>query len=481
MLLYFLKHKAEFLVFSFISRFLLGCSVGTLQLLAFALTSEYSSQEAYTSNLSLMEIATSIGLMLGPLIVSILFNKFGYLMPVFICFVLNIVSIYLIQRYLKEKDGTSTPDRQNSIKPKELNFNQEKKSDKPIKKAKVRNGELKTSNEAGGKEIDTDIELNEISKKKCISLNKGFSTEESRINTLITLEDSLILNKEGNKFQRKASRKLSLERKISNANVFIDIGNISSMKHEIISNKSPKSANAWGFMKLILHSAIFPTIIIVTIDMICQSFFYPVFINHFKNKFGMNTSQSSLLFSFSFVMYTIGLRLVVYIIQASSSKFVLCLGVFFNSISVLFFAPATFLPQRILTPTFGLSLLNLTAGFSCVASIINFSDNLEEHFGFSEELADDTASGFYILGINIGELIGPLIGGYVTYEYNFETACFLVGILNISCSIFFFSYNLKEIWISLTNGEDAPIEEKEKDLKHLALPDDEIPFTDQAE
>jgi MFS family permease len=374
-------------------------------MLSFAITAELSERSEYTNNISMMEVGNGIGLMAGPLLVSIVYESIGYTLTYLIVLVLSLICLILVREFFIKNKAI------NKIEIEEENYHDDTYSD--LKYSKSENNEVNFGN---------------IYK---------MHTFEKRIRTKSLLSDQ------------------NLNLRDNYENIFIEIGSISNLKHEeYASIGSFRNTKMKSFISTFFNKKILFTVLIVITDMICQTFFYPMFTYHFKREFGLNVSQSSFLFSLSFLVYTAGLRLVIFVIRKTSTKYTLCLAVFFNSISVLFFAPAEFLPRNIVTPCIGLTLLNLTAGFGCVGSIFEFSDTLEHELNHSEEDADDRASGLYIITANIGELIGPLMGGYFTTMVDIRFTCYLVGFINVMVSIFYFTFNFRKIFQSLQKSEN---------------------------
>lgn len=431
-LLYFINSKKAFIIFSVLIRFMLGISVGLLQLLGFALTSELSTAEEYTDNISYIEIATAFGLFLGPLFISIFVNLLGKNSPYMICIGFNFLCMYLFNTYFNTVSLNKTS---SSINAEGILLREEsdlENNTKPILAQKNSNKNVSLLNN-----------LTNFNKNAINPTNKNSGLRKETLGSVLT-KSNFTMN---TVISRKSNKMIINSLHNSETNILKEIGSLSSMKHS--SQSSTSHANASMFLKLITKLDILSPLLIVVFDMIAQSFFYPVFVDHFKKRFDMSLQTTSFLFSSSFIIYICGLKIVVRLIKSTAVKYILCVGVLVNSISVLFLAPAGFLPQSFISPVIGLYLLNFTAGFTVLGSILDFSDILENKFEFSENLADDTSSGIYIIGINIGELIGPGLGGALTSNFNFEYACMIIGFLNITASITYFIYNIKNIFAEL--------------------------------
>ena len=87
-----------------------------------------------------------------------------------------------------------------------------------------------------------------------------------------------------------------------------------------------------------------------------------------------------------------------------------------------------------------------------------------------ETRASDNASAIYNIGLYLGESLGPIIGGTITYYDSFESSCIYTGILNLFYAFLFLCYFGKKI-------SDDLIKKKEKkiiqDDKYTRLLDEE--------
>jgi len=69
---------------------------------------------------------------------------------------------------------------------------------------------------------------------------------------------------------------------------------------------------------------------------------------------------------------------------------------------------------------------------------------LKETHKYPENLANDLTSAIYTFANYMGESLGPVYGGFITYNYNFEFSCILTGLLNF-LFLFLFAFMTKSI------------------------------------
>jgi hypothetical protein len=72
-------------------------------------------------------------------------------------------------------------------------------------------------------------------------------------------------------------------------------------------------------------------------------------------------------------------------------------------------------------------------------------DTLKDKMGIDEENANNMSSAIYNFGINLGESVGPIIGGYITNVRSFEASCIVVGFISLTYLLLFLGYHHKNI------------------------------------
>ena len=64
--------------------------------------------------------------------------------------------------------------------------------------------------------------------------------------------------------------------------------------------------------------------------------------------------------------------------------------------------------------------------------MVDLNSTLKEKYNYPENLANDTTSSVYFFANSMGETLGPIYGGYITYTYGFEFTCVLTGLFNLA-------------------------------------------------
>jgi MFS family permease len=213
--------------------------------------------------------------------------------------------------------------------------------------------------------------------------------------------------------------------------------------------------------------------------MITTTFIYPVFSEHLFIKFGLNIETSSIFFVISMISYFLTLQILNKINTRLGVKLTILTGLLINFIMVPFLAPASFLPQNILLVVFGLIILGMTGAFITIPGIVDFMDTMKIKMKLDDIAANDVSSGkieyyylaIYNLSINIGEALGPILGGYFTQYYSFEKACTYTGFLCLIYSILFGIFNINTIKHQFMFSK-TEISEDENEYKNIEAVDE---------
>ena len=223
------------------------------------------------------------------------------------------------------------------------------------------------------------------------------------------------------------------------------------LKNENEADKEP------SFGKFLIYPMIFLIIGGFIVVMIISSFYFPCLTNHLYENYGLSIRSSSLFFiiptiSYIFILQfldTLSLKFGVYLIYIS--------GLIFCSLSALFFYPCPPIPKNIIFIIFGFLLNGIGSAPVFIPGLVLLSKNIRKKDPSTDELtANDISSAINNLTIDIGEFLGPIVGGFFTSRYDFKFCCFIIFIISISYSgiffVYFYSY-IKEDIINYGTGK----------------------------
>ena len=114
-----------------------------------------------------------------------------------------------------------------------------------------------------------------------------------------------------------------------------------------------------------------------------------------------------------------------------------------------FVYPLEFLPQSIISIIFGLSLLGFSGAFTCIVVMIQYA-NIAKTIDISldDSSANDIASAVFNLGINCGDFIGPIFGGFISTNFGFKYSNVFMSLIAFIIFIYYFLYykeNINEV------------------------------------
>ena len=226
---------------------------------------------------------------------------------------------------------------------------------------------------------------------------------------------------------------------------YIHILNIS----DEISDETP---NFFKFFNLEMFTNFVPTLVF----QIAQTYYFPSLTYHLTNKWNLSIEASSLFFMIGMAAYLI----ILQILQKILGNFGLILTIFLGQVVIIlgapFVYPLEFLPQSLLCIILGLALLGSSGAFTCVAVIIQYgkiAKNIEPQL--VDSTSNDIASAVFNLGINVGDFIGPVYGGFVSTKFGFKYSNIYMSVIAfINCIYFYFYYRermnevIKDIFVN---------------------------------
>lgn len=471
-------------------------------MLVFSIASSMTENDVSGDNLSYVEMASSFGFILGNLFVYSL-SYLGIQIPYLVSILLDLFVVYLTTtklnldminfNYLDDNKITNLINSDNidnvsnSIENSLIKYNIIKsKFDKLI----VNNSNIINNNSLNISISLNNIDLNNIKNNNKLIVHNRYHSyhidnfndstdsededEEIKITTKLidniqSAEDNeLYINESVNikdNFRKKSSIcKDSVNN--TNASIIYNNNNISlyynseindinkGFLHNENNDINIKNLNDISFISIILSKDVLLTIALVIADFICQSFYGPIFTLLMHKNFNFNANQCSSVLVAMSVSFLAFLKFTSYFINKFSAKYVLCLGLLFNSLSTLMMNPISIFPFNSFISIFGFCLLNAIAGFISVSSIVDFSKTLNK-MGFNEIISNDYASALYMYAINIGDLIGPVIGASLNSYYGFLNTSIIVGFINLIFSLMFFCFNLSNISLYLKKVNKA--------------------------
>ena len=194
-----------------------------------------------------------------------------------------------------------------------------------------------------------------------------------------------------------------------------------------------------SFFKSILHFNILINVGAVTLCIISTTYYFPCLSNHLTQNYNLSISVASLFFIVGMVFYMIFLQFLNQITDKFGMIMTPCLGLLMISIGCLFVYPVPPIPQNLICILFGLCLIGGSGAPINVPGLINMSNFLKSYDqSLDEATANDIASTFYSIANNIGDFLGPTLGGFLSSKMGFKNCCVILAILFFVYLIFYY-------------------------------------------
>lgn len=200
------------------------------------------------------------------------------------------------------------------------------------------------------------------------------------------------------------------------------------------------------FTSFLVNSKIFIILCGFIVVLIVSSYYFPCLTNHLTDNYNLSISTSSLFFVIPIVSYI----LILQFLDKISSNFgiysTFSCGIIVTSISPFFLYPCPPLPKKLIIIIIGFLLIGIGSAPVFIPGLVVLAKIIREIDSNIDPLtANDISSAINNLTIDIGEFIGPIIGGFFTTRYNFKYCCFFVFIIGIFYSGLFILYFFKNI------------------------------------
>ena len=211
-------------------------------------------------------------------------------------------------------------------------------------------------------------------------------------------------------------------------------------------DEGEKNENEPSIFKSIFHISIILNLFTVTIGIIVTTFYFPCLTNHLTQNYNLSISISSLFFVVGMIFYMFILQFLTKITKLLGMHGTSAFGILMTSLGCLFIYPVPPIPQNILSILLGLCLTGGAGAPINVPALINLSKDLKKYDpDLDEFVASDIASTLYTIVNELGDFIGPVLGGFLSSNYGFKKCCLILSIFIIIFLVIFILFFFKEI------------------------------------
>ena len=219
-------------------------------------------------------------------------------------------------------------------------------------------------------------------------------------------------------------------------------------------DEGEKDENEFSVLKSIFHISIILNLLTVTIGIIVTTFYFPCLTNHLSQHFNLSVSVSSLFFVVGMIFYMIILQFLSKITKKLGMHGTESLGILMTALGCLFIYPVPPIPKHIISILLGLCLTGGAGAPINVPALINLSKDLKKFDpNLDEFVASDIASTLYTIVNDMGDFIGPVLGGFLSSNFGFKNCCLILSIFIFIFLIIFILFFFKEIREGITKPD----------------------------
>lgn len=202
-----------------------------------------------------------------------------------------------------------------------------------------------------------------------------------------------------------------------------------------------------NYFRYLFYKEIFLVLIGFSICMVNVTFYFPCLTYHLINNYSVSVSVASLFFITPIIPYII----ILQFLDRISAKFGIYLtftfGLILSGISSLFIYPVPPFPHSLFFIIIGFFMIGTGSVPVFIPGLVMLSRNIKKIDKKIDEMsANDIASAINNLCVELGDFLGPILGGFLTDKFGFSICCFSVSMLGIfyaSIFIFFFFGKIK--------------------------------------
>ena len=216
---------------------------------------------------------------------------------------------------------------------------------------------------------------------------------------------------------------------------------------KITKDKDEEDQGDNNYLRYLLYSEIYLILIGFTICMINVTFYFPCLTYHLTNNYNVSVSIASLFFTTPIIPYIIILQFLDRISEKFGIYLTFTCGLILSGISSLFIYPVPPIPHSLFFIIIGFFMIGTGSVPVFIPGLVMLSKNIKKIDPEIDELsANDIAAAINNLCVELGDFLGPILGGFLTDKFGFKLCCLFVSLLGLSYSviyIFFFYDKIK--------------------------------------
>ena len=208
-----------------------------------------------------------------------------------------------------------------------------------------------------------------------------------------------------------------------------------------------KKDDDYNYLKYLKNPEIYSILIGFIVVMINITYFTPCLTNHLNNNYSISVSTASLIFMTPMIPYMIVMQFLDALTDKFGNYLVFIIGVITLGISSLMIYPVPPLPQSVIVIILGFLICGCGGVPVFIPGLVMLAKNIKKSDKSIDEMsANDIATVLNTLCTEIGDFLGPLIGGYLSEKIGFKLCCLIISIIVLTYSaifILFFNGKIK--------------------------------------
>ena len=226
---------------------------------------------------------------------------------------------------------------------------------------------------------------------------------------------------------------------------------IKEKKIEKEHDEEEEDYNNYNYLKYLIYPEIYSVLVGIVVGMISVTFFFPCLTYHLIKNYSVSVSIASLYFMTPIIPYMIMLLYLDRISAKLGIYLTFILGLILNGISSLFLYPVPPLPHSLVIIIIGFFIMGIGSVPVFIPALVLLAKNIKKIDKSIDEMSvNDIASAINNLFIELGNFVGPILGGYLTDNFGFKLCCYIVSAIVIIYSAIFILFFLSKIKKDLT-------------------------------
>lgn len=232
-----------------------------------------------------------------------------------------------------------------------------------------------------------------------------------------------------------------------------------------------------NYLKYLFYPEIYSILFGFVMSMIGLTFYFPSLTYHLTNNYLVSVSTASNFFIIPIIPNMISLQFLDKISAKLGIYLTFTIALTLTGVSSLFIYPVPPLPRSLIIITIGFFLMGSGDAPAFIPGLVMLGKNIKRIDKSIDEMsANDIASVIANIAVELGDFIGPIIGGYLTDNFGFKLCCLIISVIGLAYSaiifLFFYGYiknDLNEIASKKEKTDENELNKKGEKINHSKI------------